>query len=593
MCRIAGIINPDLDINQASLFVKEMCALQKHGGPDDEGVYINNTLSTVLGHRRLSIIDLSNNAHQPMSYLSQRYQITFNGEIYNYQELKSELLSAGCTFTTNSDTEVILAAFSKWGVQSFGKFMGMYAFGLLDTYTNDFYLVRDTEGIKPLYYSSTSNGIAFASEVRAFSCIPYLAEENPDWRIYLMAYGHLPEPITTKKNVFSLPKGNYIKYSITNKSSELIQYYKEEYSDQITNRLEAIDAIKQELDKAVERHLIADAPIGVFLSGGLDSSIIALLANKNNQQLLNTISIYFEDAYYSEKKYQDLLLTKLTCNSHQHLVTEQKFHQHLPSIIDGMDLPSCDGINTWFISEYAKENGLKAVLSGIGSDELLGGYPSFNRMKYAQIVSSLPKKLLRSGKFFGESKYRRIQYLSIPGIVGKYLFLRGQYIPSEIAEYLNMDETEVWEKLEQIPVLPAVSDLSSKNQASWMESNLYMQNQLLRDADVMSMAHGVEIRVPFLDKNFVELTKKISSPIKFSGGLPKQLLIDTYKDVLPELIWNRPKMGFTFPFAEWLKNDEYAMDVSNDKFDINRKRFLQGHMHWSQFFTTMLLEKNG
>lgn len=593
MCRIAGSVDTGASVESLKGQVEKMCLLQKHGGPDDAGLFAAANSHVVFGHRRLSIIDLSTAAHQPMAYANDKLHLTYNGEIYNYKELKKNLQSLGCQFNTNSDTEVILAAYSQWGVHAFDKFVGMFAFALYDANTNELYLVRDTEGIKPLYYAVTKNGIAFASEVRAFTAIPGLDKENEDWKVFLMAYGHIPEPNTTLKNVLQLPKATYLVYRLQTGKYSVHSYNSLNHSsDIIKDRIDAIELIRELLSLSVKRHMISDAPIGVFLSGGLDSSILAMLANRTQTSSLNTLSIYFEDELYSEKKYQDELKTILHCNHHQHLVTEKAFHESLPDVIQAMDIPSCDGINTWFISKYARENGLKAVLSGIGGDELFGGYPSFKRMRLTNGLANLPKMLLRSGRYWGNTKYKRIAYLSIKGIVGKYLFLRGQFIPSEIAEYLDMSESEVWAILEK-PFMVQPTPQTAQEEAAWMETHLYMQNQLLRDADVMSMAHGLEIRVPFLDKEFVQVVNKIDATVKFGQGLPKQLLIDAFKTDIPENIWNRSKMGFTFPFAQWLKNDNYASGISNKKFEPNRKKFMEGNMHWSQFFTMMLIENHG
>ena len=592
MCRISGIINPSLPISQTEQMVREMCRLQKHGGPDDEGIYVDENSHLVLGHRRLSLIDLSAAGHQPMHFDNDRYHITYNGEIYNYREIKAELEKRGCSFKTQTDTEVILAAFAFWGRQAFAQFMGMFAFALYDKKEQDIYLVRGPSGIKPLYYAISEQGLAFASEVRAFAAIDYLQTPNPDWQVFLMAYGHLPEPITTLKEVKPLVKGCFLRYNIPTSKAELevFSYYSfiEKYQDRPT----AIQLIQTTLKAAVERHLISDAPIGVFLSGGLDSSIISLLAKSSNQSALKTLSIYFEEAAYSEKPFQDTLLAQLKTDHHQYLLTENEFHQELPNIFESMDLPSCDGINTWFISKSAKENGLKAVLSGIGGDELFGGYPSFQRMATTNRLAQLPNIVLSAGKFAASKKLRRMAYLSIPGPVGKYLFLRGQSTPREIAQQLGLPEKQVWAILSSTPVLQDINHQTTPNQASWIELNMYMQNQLLRDSDVMSMHHGIEIRVPFLDNEFMKTVLAIKSSIKYAGPSGKQLLIDAFKDQLPEPIWNRPKMGFSFPFAEWLSNDAMVKEqfMSSNKQAIqNYTDFKEGRLHWSQLMSLMLL----
>ncbi|MBL0358844.1 MAG: asparagine synthase (glutamine-hydrolyzing) [Chitinophagaceae bacterium] len=592
MCRIAGIINPALPIEGILELVNKMCLQQQHGGPDDEGFYSDAASHFVTGHRRLSIIDTSEKGHQPMLYAANRYVISYNGELYNYKELREELKKAGFVFTTCSDTEVILAAYQAWGTQAFKRFNGMYAFAIWDNQVKELIIARDPSGIKPLYYAATSEGFAFASEIKALKIVPWLQQPNNNWRIFLMAYGHLPEPVTPLQFVKPLPKGTYIKFRAGKEKTETGVFERFSQIEKISNAGEAVELIKETLSASVKKHLISDAPIGVFLSGGLDSSVIALLANQYQQQL-NTVSLYFEDQDYSEKPFQDTLLKQLSCSHHQFLLKETDFHYNLPAIIKAMDVPCCDGINTWFISKYAKDSGLKAVLSGIGSDELLGGYPSFHRMRTSMLLSKMPDSFLRAGRFANSKILRRLCYLSIKGPVGRYLFLRGQFIPADIAAFLNTDEHSVWKILEEEPVLPQIDHLSPGNQASWLETNMYMQNQLLRDADVMSMAHGLEIRVPFLDKDFINLIFKIQSNIKFHGKLGKQLLIDAYKDSLPEMIWNRPKMGFSFPFKQWLGNDIYSNAPDGQNLTAYHEKLKADKMHWSQFFTLLLMHSYG
>jgi len=594
MCRIAGIINQSLSTGSLNEIVKEMCNILKHGGPDDEGFYFSDKHHLALGHRRLSLIDLSTGGHQPMSYADDRYVISYNGEIYNYIELRNELINEGYSFKTKSDTEVILASFTAWGINCFSKLNGMFAFALWDNLANDLYLVRDPIGIKPLYYAVTKEGLAFASEIKAFKPISYLQEKNDQWQVYMMAYGHLPEPVTTLQHVKYLPKGTFLQYHVATSTYELEVFKQYTYIEKISSREEAIGLVKDNFQKAVKRHMIADAPIGVFLSGGVDSSLLALLASNNGQSDLTTISLFFDDANYSEKKYQDIVKQKLTGLQYQHCLDKEEFDNYFPSIINMMDQPSCDGINTWFISKYAKESNLKAVLSGIGADELLGGYPSFERMKYTLLLQQLPDKLLNSAQYAQSKKLKRLSYLTIPGAVGRYLFLRGQFVPGEIAKHLGTSEKEIFSILQDEPTLSNIDYLTDHNQASWIEMNLYMRNQLLRDADVMSMAHGVELRVPFLDNDFVNLLLHIKSSVKYSGTNSKQLLIDSFKDILPEAIWNRPKMGFSFPFKEWLTSNNYVKDkmiAGERKNAESYQQFISGKMHWSQLVTLLLLSK--
>jgi len=594
LCRIAGIANKSLPLVAIENLVAQMCNLQKHGGPDDAGVYSCTASNLVLGHRRLALIDLSAAGHQPMQY-QERYVISFNGEIYNFHSLKNELIQMGSTFTTHSDTEVILAAFAQWNTQSFAKLAGMYAFALYDKVEKNLYLVRDPSGIKPLYYSVTGTSIEFASEIRAFNALEN-KKENKHWPVFQLAYGHIPEPVTTLQDVKPLHKGCFYKFNLSSGANSLQSFTHYSYSDTLHDPAASVEAIKTSIQQAVGRHLLSDAPIGVFLSGGIDSGIITTLASGFQQDHLKTLSLYFNEPQFSEKKYQDSIIRKLECKYYQHLLTESEFRQSFPAILRDMDMPSCDGVNTWFISKYAKQQGLKAVLSGIGGDELFGGYPSFSRIGIAKKLQKMPDALLQMARYSNTKSLKRLPYLSLEGIKGLYLYLRGQFIPSQIARQLGATEKEVWNILQEQPMLPALSSLSAKNEASWMELNMFMQNQLLKDVDVMSMAHGVEIRVPFLDDKVIKTVLSIKAGIKYKGHLPKQILINAFKDDLPESVWNRKKMGFSFPFTQWLNDSDFVKDTmqnSNAASQLNYKKFKEGNLHWSHLMSLIILQTRG
>ncbi len=591
MCRIAGILNKAVSLAHLENQVGEMCTLLQHGGPDDEGLYTVVTEHLVLGNRRLSLLDLSRAGHQPMHF-KERYSITYNGELYNFETLKIELQAAGILFKTGTDTEVILAAFSKWHTQSFAKLNGMFAFALWDNEEKKLYLVRDKAGIKPLYYS-TLNGIAFASEVRAFAPIEYLRNTNESAQVYQLAYGYLPEPITTLANVKPLPKGCFIEYDARTGLHSLEMYSFFSFSHGIHDEGLAKKVIYESLNNAVKRQMIADAPVGVFLSGGIDSAIIANLANNLKRKKLHTLSIYFDENKYSEKVFQDIIAANLKSTHHSILLKEADFHAHFANIMQSMDLPTCDGINTWFISKFAAAEGLKGVLSGIGADELFGGYPSFNRIGKAMVLQKMPDLALKISGKVKRHKYDRISYLQIPGIRGLYLFLRGHFAPGQIAKQLGGYETEVWRMLNELPASPEVELEGNKNVASWMEFNLYMQDQLLRDADIMSMAHGLEIRVPFLDDEVVKPAFSINEKVKFKGKIQKELLIESFGNLLPETIWNRPKMGFSFPFAEWMVHSEMLKELHQSKNLHTRQAcadFLKGKLHWSRIMSLIVLK---
>ncbi len=573
-----------------------MCDTLRHGGPDDEGIFLDEHVNLAFGNRRLSIIDLSSNGHQPMTDNEKRAWITFNGEIYNYSELKEQLLKLGSKFHSGSDTEVILMAYLKWGPAAFSKLRGMFAFALYDSIKAVTYLVRDSTGIKPLYYHIDNGQLSFASEIKAFKAANITRQPDPAWQVRFLAYGHIPEPYTTLKDVYSLAKGCFLLWD-HQASTHQVKSYIEEVTSQtyINSRETAEEHIRNSLTSAVSRQLISDAPIGVFLSGGIDSSIITLLANRQKERQLKTISIHFDEKSYDERAFQNLLLKQITGEKFSHLVKQDDFERFFPAIIQDMDMPTTDGINTWFISKYAHEDGLKAVLSGMGADELFGGYPSFNRIKYLRYLRKIPGAILTWANFFSADKYRKISFLTHENPIADYLLLRGLFVPPDIAKILNTDTRQVNDILFANHFAQDLNTYDEKH-AAWFEANLYMQNQLLRDTDVMSMSHGLEVRVPFLDEDFQATVGRVSPHIRFSGPPLKKLLINSFNDILPEAVWNRPKMGFTFPLQEWMSEYKEINDpgmYAGETAKTVVKKFNAGQMHWSKFFALYQLQMHG
>jgi asparagine synthase (glutamine-hydrolysing) len=586
MCRIAGIIDKGMQPAELQQKIKVMCQALQHGGPDDEGVFFDDSNHIGFGHRRLSIIDLSNNGHQPMADISQKAWITFNGELYNYLELKAELLRSGAQFKSATDTEVILLAYLQWGTAAFAKFRGMFAFALYDNVNKLVYLVRDSAGIKPIYYYARNGALSFASETRAFTAANITTEKDANWLVRFLAFGHIPEPYTTLKNIFSLPKGHFLRWDMASSAYTISSYTGTLVQEQVTDITEARSHIKNTLIKSVNRQLIADATIGVFLSGGIDSSLLTLLANQKEEQQLKMVSIYFNEQNYNEQHYQRIILDKLQGQSFSHLVRKQDFDTFLPQIIAAMDMPTTDGINSWFISKYAHEDGLKAVLSGIGADEYLGGYPSFNRIKYLKYLRKVDPSLFSVLTGILPDQYKKLTFLSHDHHLADYLLLRGLFSPDDIARFLDTDSKQVREILFDTSSIAFQHSYTGQH-ASWLETNLYMQNQLLRDTDVMSMSHGLEVRVPFLDEDLTRVIDHIDPSIRFDGRQPKKLLIDSFNDLLPPAIWNRPKMGFTFPLQQWMMDHP---DISNSQAYKGLpaqsviKKFKNKGIHWSKAF---------
>lgn len=584
MCRIAGIINKN-SINIEADIVAMRDAM-KHGGPDSNGVFIDIAAGLAFGHRRLSIIDLSEGGNQPMMSNDQNIVLIYNGEIYNYKQLKKELEARGAVFRTNSDTEVIIRGYEIWGDACFAKLKGMFAIALFDKRKQQLILVRDQVGIKPLYYYCDGNTLYFASEVRAFKAIKKDWEINRNWKIYFLTYGYLPEPVTTLNGIKPLEKGSLIKFDVNTLRSQTYYYYEDFYSDTIKDIEEAKSIVRKVLMEAVERHLISDAPLGLFLSGGIDSSLLTLIAKEFKKEDLHTLSIVFDDEQFSEKKYQEIIVDK--CHSiHQSFLLDKKmFIDALPDILTAMDQPSSDAINTYFISKFAKQTGLKAVLSGLGADELMGGYSSFRLSQMVDNSKLIPGFFFQAAEKFPVYKYKKISFLERKDPIGEYLFNRGYFSPQETARMLDIDVSEVEKVLENIRVPDSVEDLRDGNRVSYLESNLYMQSQLLRDTDVMSMWHSIEVRVPFLDVDFIAAIHNINTGIKFSDKQNKYLLIESFKDVLPKEIWDRRKQGFVFPFRKWIKSSEN--ELFNCKNEAVNTKFNSGKLDWNRYWTYLV-----
>ncbi len=580
MCRIAGVVYLDSTPSKEQMIA--MRDSMQHGGPDDAGIYINEEAHLAFGHRRLSLIDLSTAGHQPMFSKDGNLTIVFNGEIYNYLDIQDELKILGHQFHSHSDTEVIIVAYQQWGEHAFEKFNGMFALAIFDHQKKELVLARDHAGIKPLYYSFYKGAFYFSSETKAFKQVDPNWPENADWKTYLLCFGHMPEPFTTLDGVLSLPKGCYMKLNLNNLSSTLHTFNQSTYQYTITKETEAIDAIRSTLTAAVKRHLISDAPIGLFLSGGIDSSILTILAKEFTNENLHTLSIDFEESAFSEKKFQDIIIQQTGAKHQRFTIDQSLFETSIPDILAAMDQPSNDGINSYFITKYAQQAGLKAVLSGIGADELLGGYPSFKRAALLSKTKLIPVFMLHLAELFKDDKKKKIRFLERKNAWGQYLFNRGFFTPNQIAEILNIPVSEVQSTIDKIPMPGFLRQLAIQEQVSFTETNLYMQNQLLRDTDFMSMWHSVEVRVPFLDKAFMQVCHSIHPSLRFNGP-PKHLLIKAFKDVLPEAIWNRPKQGFAFPFQQWMA--ETHLPVPNNALSKKFKADLQsGKTHWSRYW---------
>jgi asparagine synthase (glutamine-hydrolysing) len=599
MCRVAAIVSKNTHnlIDRIETMTKSMA----HGGPDDKGHYVNQSLGYALGHRRLSIIDTSPAGHQPMFSLDHRYSISFNGEIYNYVELKKQLIKKGYQFVSSTDTEVLIAAYDAWGVDMLTMLKGMFAFVLVDNIENILIAARDHMGIKPLYIANRAGDTYFTSEVKALTAIDKGWEPNMQWPVWFLTFGFLPEPITTLNNVRLVKKGHYIIYDLVEDTYKERAWYSPLKSNNYTiTTEEAVKKTKQFVTSAVERHLMADVKLGVFLSGGIDSSIITMLASEvakaKKQSPIETFSIEFDDAELSEKPYQQLIAKTANTQHHSLLVTQHDFAAAWEDIHASLDQPTTDAINNYFVCQFAKSKGCKVVLSGLGADEIFGGYPSFNRTAQVDRLKKLTRlQILKTGiagLVFNYPK-RKLDYFKQNIEASEYLTYRGLFTPADTAKILHITEKEVWQILSTYNMPYGYDKIEgAKNKVSAFECDVYMLNQLLKDADVQSMWHSVELRVPFLDIDIIDFMHQVPENIKYPQGGHKYLLVEAFKDMLPEGIINRKKQGFVFPFQKWLSN---IAAIQNELFVASYyyKKFTKGKLTHSRLWAIFLTKAYG
>jgi asparagine synthase (glutamine-hydrolysing) len=538
-------------------------------GPDDSGQWWSDNRQVGLSHRRLSVIDLNHRANQPMTSENQRYVIVFNGEIYNYKNLRDELISNGVNLSTQSDTEVILELFSLFGENCLQKLRGMFAFAIWDKVNKTFFIARDPYGIKPLYIAKSDNGFIVASQVKAILSTGVVSRENcPNGQGGFWLLGSVPEPYTWFKEIMSLPAGNFMWISKDGSSKKSWSSIAEGWSglERPTKNIE--ENVRNALYESLELHMEADVPIGVFLSGGIDST--SLLAMLSDLGIFNTVGITlkyseFEGSSDDESSIAAYAAKKYGAKHHVRLISKSEFENDLPDILSSMDQPSIDGINTWYASKCASELGLKVVLSGVGGDELFYGYKSFTTLprlvKYWRIVAKIPgMELLVS--FFMRKKAARSKNprwnlfselaKSIPGL---WFLTRGVFAPEELSELMGKKlADEFLSDFDPVSMIVGMSGelpKDSKLALGQIESTCYLRNQLLRDSDWASMWHGVELRTPLVDAWLLK-NLKFYLP-NFYHHTNKSLLSNSPKNPLGPLITQRKKTGFSIPVNQWLR----------------------------------------
>lgn len=565
MCGIAGILG-----GADESLIKKMVSAQRHRGPDDQGIWVDESVPVALGHCRLSIIDLSNAAHQPMSYANGRLWITYNGEIFNYKELRTELIGRGHRFISDSDTEVILAAYSEWGRSCVKRFRGMFAFALLDKFPPslqepELLLVRDRLGIKPLLYFEANDKLFFSSELRALlqvECIERVIDQ--DSLFDYLSFGSVFQPKTIIKGVKSLPAGHYM--AISGRTKKLVKYW--DLHDETVNLRkelkdisysEATERLRFNLSKAAYYNTISDVPVGAFLSGGIDSTAVVGLMSEISGQRIKTFSVGFEGkhSYMDERKYAGLAASYLGTEHQDIVVTSKDAVKIFQEIISDIDQPSFDGTNTWIVSREAKKS-VKVALSGLGGDEIFAGYPHF-RMLSNGVESTFSRQMPTFYKLLEKAHKIRPNRISLRLLfklatpVERFSMLRRMIENYEFQslvrpEFCHSFRSRLAGRFEKW----LIDDADSVQKTSYVEVNRYLRSTLLRDGDVMSMAHGLEVRPMLLDHSLVEFAYSLPASYKLNGKETKRIFVSAVSNYLPEELKNRKKMGFELPITDWM-----------------------------------------
>ncbi|MCS7004307.1 MAG: asparagine synthase (glutamine-hydrolyzing) [Cytophagales bacterium] len=553
MCGIAGFFAASL----SSEHLKKMTDAIAHRGPDAEGFFIDTSAGVALGHRRLSILDLSSAANQPFFSQCGRYVCIFNGEVYNYREIAREL---DIKLRTTSDTEVIVEMFAKFGVTCVERFNGMFAIVIYDQKTQTLYFFRDRLGIKPIYYIHQREEIIFASEIKAITALkPSLTLDKTAIANFLYL-GYFPEFQTIYQEIHKFPAGYY---GIFCKGRFDIKPYwqaeKRIYQKPLSNEVEAKKQFKQLLESSVAYRMISDVPFGAFLSGGTDSSLVTAVAQHISEQPIKTFSIGFKEAKFNEREYARSVANYLHTEHYEFELSEEEAVGQAEQILYYYDIPFADSsaFSTLLVSKVTKEK-VTVALSGDGGDELFLGYGMYTWAKrlHHPLVRLMRPLLIKILKNLNDNRARRAALvLDYPSEkrLKSHIFSQEQYYFSEkeIAQLLMPDflASIVLDENSYIP-----TDWKPAEKQSLFDIKNYLKDDLLVKVDIASMAYALEVRVPLLDYRIVEFALNLDESLKIRNGIQKYLLKQTLYDYLPQQFFERPKWGFGVPLISWLKN---------------------------------------
>ena len=597
MCGIGGFIDGETAPGARESAVAAMCAAMVHRGPDDAG--IESRRAATLGMRRLAIFDPAN-GHQPMVSPNRRYTLVFNGAIYNHRELRAEL--ADWSFRTQCDTEVLLAAFARWGQDCVRRLRGMFAMAVWDEVEQSLFLARDPFGIKPLYYRHAGSRLLFASELRALLASGHCGGEldvlsAADY----LAWFAVPAPRTIYRDIFSLRPGESATYR--NGRLEIRSNWRFGTSaaaePACATRREFIGQLREKLEDSVRAHVLADVPVGAFLSGGLDSAAVVGLMTRVSGARLRTFSIGFEEPQYSETDAAEETARHFGCDHQSVLLTGAEVAADVETLLGSLDQPTGDGVNTYYASRAARRGGVTVALSGLGGDELFGGYPSFHAVpRLARGLPwwrSLPSPVRRAivGRLIGGGTRQRklADFLHHARDIHELAALQRRVF-SETRRRMLLSADTLLALADRAPFHPELSSLRADlgraepfEVISAWELRTYMADVLLRDSDVMSMRHSLELRVPLVDRPLVEWLWRQRADFKFDPELNKSALSEALQDLLPPAVSNRRKLGFTLPFPVWMRRElrpfleETFSNASVDRSGLFSRRAVQQLWH--------------
>ena len=569
MCGIGGIFSRR-DVRSATMRLSDAI---RHRGPDDVGLAElgarDGETRGMFAHRRLAIIDLSIAGHQPMFSPDDRCCITYNGEIYNYLELRKDLEREGVQFRSTCDTEVLLLGWERHGARFLERVRGMFAFAIWDREKERGYLARDAFGIKPLYVAEHGGEVLFASEVRSILATQRIqpALSSAAVASYLFT-GSVAEPLTIIEGIVSVPPGCVVEVRpegggyVTGQPERFIAAFAP--SEDIHRELPShVHRVRNALRDSVRYHLVSDVPVAVFLSGGIDSSAVAGLASEVAESRIESFTVTFSETDFSEALPAREAAKRFNTKHHEILLSGQDLLNALPDVFAAMDQPSLDGLNTFVVSRAVRSFGIKVVLSGLGGDELFGGYPSFQRARFMSHLWKMPAVMRQAGAF-GASPIADLRAQRMRAVMSEENAAFAAYRASRTLfgekqlERLTGERYPGGTGMQRVPDDVDMDRLSLMQQVSLYELSGYMRNTLLRDSDVFSMAHALELRVPLVDLQVARAACAAADAMRLRRGGPKPILVEAVRDLLsPETI-NRPKKGFTLPFETWMRNEMFS-----------------------------------